>query len=169
MQQLKYQAFYKKSGFTVIELVIVMAIVALLTGLTTINFIKPQTSATTQSAINTLIADIKEQQIKAMAGDSEDSTGATPAQPHGIYLEANKYTLFRGASYNPSEPNNFAVNLETGLTLSTTFPSSQLVFTKRSGEITSYSAGSDTITVTNSQSGEQKTITINRYGAITIN
>lgn len=170
---MKYQQFAKKAGFTVMELVIVMSVIALLAGFTTINLIRPQTTSTSSSALNTLVSDLKEQQIKAMAGDSEDQTGATGAQPHGIFLENNQYTLFRGASFNPAEPNNFTVNIETGLTLSNTFPplgpTGEIVFAKRSGEVTGYSAGADTITLTNTQTGEQKTITINRYGTVTIN
>lgn len=155
------------------ELVIVMSVIALLTGFTTINLIRPQTTATGSSALNTLVSDLKEQQIKAMAGDSEDQTGASAAQPHGIFIEANKYTLFRGPSFNPAEPNNFTVNLETGLALSNTFPPSgptgEIVFEKRSGEVSGYISGSDTITITNTQTGEQKTITVNRYGTVTVN
>lgn len=170
---MKHPHTAKRAGFTLIELAIVMSLIAILTGFTTINLLRSQTVATSSSAINTLAADIKEQQIKAMTQDSDDQSGATPAKPHGIYLQNNKYTLFRGASFNPTEPNNFIVNLETGLTLSSTFPpagpTGELVFAQRSGEVTGYGAGSDTITLTNTQTGEQKTITINRYGTISIN
>lgn len=152
-------------GFTLIELMVVMGIFALMLGFASINLLRPQTQASLDTTVKTLVSDIRVQQIKAMAGDTQD-TGS--ALDHGIYLESNRYTLFRGA-YNPTEPSNFIINLETGLQLTTTLPSSQIVFSKRSGEISGFVAGQNTITLQNTQSAEQKIITINRYGAVTIN
>ena len=157
---------WKRQGFTLIELALIMGIIAILVSFITINLLKPQTTASTVSTAQTLAADLKEQQIKAMAGDSE---GTATAQAHGIYFEPTRYTLFRGTVFPAGDPSNFTINLETGLSLSTSFPQQQIVFTKRSGEVTSYTSGSDTITLSHTQSGEQKIITINRYGAITVN
>lgn len=143
-----------------------MGIIAILVSFITINLLKPQTTASTSSSAQVLIADLREQQIKAMAGDSE-GTGA--AQAHGIYIESTRYTLFRGTNYSAGEPSNFTIDLESGLALSTTLPQQQIVFANRSGEVAGYTAGSDTITLSHTQSGEQKVITINRYGAISVN
>lgn len=148
----------KSKGFTIIELVVVMGIFALIISFVSINLIKPQVSATLNSSTNTVVADIKEQQIKAMVGDSEASGNS---QTYGVHFESDRYILFR-SSYSPSEPSNFTVNLNPGLSLSTT--PQEIIFLKRSGETTATS-----ITLTHSQTGEQKTLSINKVGAISIN
>ena len=162
----KRHSLKKYQGFTLIELALIMGIIAILVSFITINLLKPQTTASTSSSTQVLIADLKEQQIKAMAGDGE---GTANSQAHGVYIEPTRYTLFRGTTFSSGEPSNFTVNLESGLSLSTTLPQQQIVFTKRSGEVAGYTLGSDTITLSHTQSGDQKVITINRYGAININ
>ena len=142
-----------------------MGIIAILVSFISINLLKPQTTASIASTVQILGADIKEQQIRGMAGDSDFET-TTDSQ--GIYFESNRYTLFRGPNY-ASGSHYFQVDTDQNLILSNTLPSSQVVFITRSGEVASYTSGSDTITLSHTQSGEQKIITINRYGAITIN
>ncbi|OGE35359.1 hypothetical protein A3E66_02750 [Candidatus Daviesbacteria bacterium RIFCSPHIGHO2_12_FULL_37_16] len=155
----------KNQGFTLIELTLVMGIIAILISFITINLLKPQTTASTASTVQILGADIKEQQIKAMSGDSD---GESSTDSQGIYFESNRYTLFRGPNYT-SGSHYFQVDMDQNLILSNTIPSSQVVFMKRSGEVANYTSGSDTITLSHTQSGEQKVITINRYGSITVN
>ena len=161
----KRHSLKKYPGFTLIELALIMGIIAILVSFITINLLKPQTTASTASTVQILGADIKEQQIKAMSGDSD---GETTTDSQGIYFESNRYTLFRGPNY-ASGSHYFEVDMDQNLILSNTLPSSQVVFGKRSGEVASYTSGSDTITLSHTQSGEQKTITINRYGTVTVN
>lgn len=158
--------FKKRQGFTLIELALIMSIIAILVSFIGVNLLKPQTTASTSSTATILVSDLREQQIKTMAGDGE---GTAAAQAHGIHFESTRYTLFRGTTYSAGEPSNFTIDLESGLSLSTTLPQQQIVFVKRSGEVAGYTSGQDTITLSHTQGGEQKTITINRYGAININ
>src|SRR4030043_1020291 len=109
-------------GFTLIELMVVMAIFALITCFGALNLVNLQTKSSLASDVNTLVSDIKEQQIKTMVGDM----GGTASQiEFGIYFESNRYTLFRGASYS-SNPSNFPIDLSDNTTLTTSFPLSQL-------------------------------------------
>ncbi|OGD86750.1 hypothetical protein A2164_01605 [Candidatus Curtissbacteria bacterium RBG_13_35_7] len=152
-------------GFTLIELMVVMAIFALITGFGALNLVNLQTKSSLAADVNTLVADIKEQQIKTMVGDM----GGTASQiEFGVYFESNRYTLFQGTSYS-SNPSNFPIDLSDNTTLTTSFPLSQLVFSVNSGEVLNFSAGSNQITVQDTINGDQKIITINRYGAILIN
>jgi len=98
-----------KRGFTLIEVMLVMAIFSLLMGFVTINLLRPQNKASVDSLSTQLIADIKQQQLKAMVGDSE---GQATSQQFGVYFESDGYTLFRGSSYSASEASNFEVTLE---------------------------------------------------------
>lgn len=148
----------KSKGFTIIELLLVMGIFALIISFISINLIKPQVSATLNSSTNTITSDIKEQQIRAMVGDSEASGNS---QTYGVHFESDSYILFRG-TYSPTETSNFTVNLNPGLSFSAT--PQEIIFLKRSGE-----TNPAAIILTHSQSGEQRTLSVNKVGAITIN
>ncbi len=168
MRQLPFIDVNPRPGFTVIEVLLVMGIFAIISTFTTINLLKPQTKASIETVASTLVSDLRQQQIKALVGDSE---GQASAQYFGIYFGSSSYTLFRGSSYGLDPAGDFIINLNPNITLTNTLPVSpgnQIVFVKRSGEVSGYVSGSDTITLLNTASGEQKTITINRYGAITI-
>src|SRR3990167_5666809 len=117
MKRLKVYCPYKKrQGFTLIELALIMGIIAILISFMSINLLKPQTTASTSSTVQILGADIKEQQIKAMSGDSD---GESSTDSQGIYFESNRYTLFRGPNYT-SGSHYFQVDMDQNLILSNT-------------------------------------------------
>jgi len=154
----------QNSGFTLIELLVVLAITAVLFGLIGINLGHPQTVASTTASTDTLLADLRSQQLLAMIG----GTGSTAsAQPHGLYLETSQYTLFAASSYNAGDSDNFVVQLSSGARLTTTFPDAQIVFAKGTGEVENFVDGSNTITI--ASSGVSRTITINRFGTPAVN
>lgn len=136
-------------GFTLIELLLVMGLVAVLSVFTTINLIRPQTKASLDITITTLVSDLRSQQTKAMIGD----TGIS----FGIQFNPQNYVLLN---------DSFSVSLDSNLSLTTTFPSSQVNFARVSGEVSGFVDGSNTITV--SSGGESKTITVNRYGVVNV-
>lgn len=153
----------QESGFTLIELLVVVAIIAVLFVLSTVNLGHAQTTASVTSATNTMISDLRNQQILAMEGD----VGSTSSQqPHGLYIQSTSYTLFADASYSSSDPSNYTVSTSP-VTLSTTFPSNQVVFNVGDGSVNNYTSGDNTITL--SGSGSSQTITINRFGATAVN
>lgn len=153
-------------GFTLVELILVMGIFAVLVSFASINLLRPQSGFSLDTAVTTLAADLKEQQLKAMAGDSD---GQPTARPFGVYFESSHYILFRGETYSSTDPSNFTVNLGDNLNIvSVSFPSAQVVFTRRSGEVINPPFPDGTVTLRTTL-GEEKTLTINRYGVITIN
>ncbi|OGE11288.1 hypothetical protein A3A60_02000 [Candidatus Curtissbacteria bacterium RIFCSPLOWO2_01_FULL_42_26] len=139
-------------GFTLIELLVVMGIFAIMFGFASINLLRPQTQANLDTTLSTIVADLKEQQIRAMTGNGPSA--------YGVYFEPSRYTLFTGSIYSAGAADNFSVNLEGGITIS---PTTSVVFVRRSGQTTA-----TTLTITNTNSSEQKTITINTLGAVTI-
>jgi prepilin-type N-terminal cleavage/methylation domain-containing protein len=153
-------------GFTLIELLVVMGLFAVMAGMITVNLVKPQATASVSGSVNEMVADLKSQQLRAMMGDS--GSGIT-AQPHGIYVQPGQYTLFKGSSYNGSDADNSVIPAKNGVTLSATFPSSQVVFSKGSGEVSGFSNGANVISVQSSATGEVTQITLNRLGAISVN
>jgi prepilin-type N-terminal cleavage/methylation domain-containing protein len=151
------------SGFTAVEMLVVLVIISVLFALTTINLGQAQTSTNMVSVTNKMLADLKSQQLLAMVGGDG---GTTSQQPQGIYVQSGGYTLFAGSSYNGSDPNNFTVDVGP-FTLSTTLPSNQVVFETGDGAVTGFTSGSNTITI--ARSGSTQAITLNRFGAVTVN
>lgn len=153
-----------QKGFTLPELLIVIAIAGAILGLTFANTSNVIRKASLSTIITTLVTDLRSQQIKAMIGDTE---GQLTPFAYGVYLEADKYTLFRGTSYSSSSPSNIVINLDNNLSItSITLPSSTILFNRVTGEVNNFAAGQDTFTIVDSVTTEQKTLQINRYGSI---
>ncbi|HYK08689.1 MAG TPA: type II secretion system protein [Candidatus Eisenbacteria bacterium] len=154
-----------QNGFTFPEIIIVMGIVTILLGFITFNLLRAQSSSSLASTLDTLITDIKNQQIKAMTGDTE---GRDSPDRYGIHFTASQYVLFHGASYNASDTSNVTVSLDSNLDFaSNTFPNGNIIFLQTSGEVSSYSATTNSIVLQTTTDNQSKTLTINKYGVIT--
>ncbi len=153
----------RQSGYTLIELVIVMGIIVLLFGFTTINLGGVTRVTSVNETVDMLIADIRSQQTKAMTGSGDGTSGSS----YGIYFQTDQYTLFRGTTYSSQNSTNFTVELDQNLNfVNDTFPNSTLIFLQSSGEISGYSAVNSTITIENTAGNEQKTIRVNQLGTV---
>lgn len=152
-----------QKGFTLVELMVSLAILLVLFALTSVNLTRIPSSSNMEATYQTLVSDVKYQQTLAMAG----ATGNTSdSQNFGVRFESNRYVLFTGAVYNPSDPSNFSINLDPPLSISTiSFPGGVMVFSKGSGEILDYSPGNDFVSLVNGITGEIKTLRLNKNGA----
>ncbi len=128
-----------RQGFTIIEVLVVLSICITLIAIGYVRAVGIERRAPIGATVDTLIADLRGLQTKAMAGAVQDtyrmSLTAYPADEH--------------------------------ITITTTFPGSVIEFTKGSGDVAGFVPGNNTVTITQTLTGEQKTITINRYGAVT--
>jgi len=154
-------------GFSLIEFIVTMIIVASLLGLVVINLFNARQRATVNTSITQLISDIKNQQIQAMVGDTE---GRGTNSTYGVHFDTStspqQYILYHG-TYNPSDATNLTVKLDDTVVFSSiTFPSSEINFSPVSGDISGFVSGQNTITVQETASGSTKTITINKYGVV---
>jgi hypothetical protein len=142
----------------------VLGILATLLGIVIVNIGNIRSSASVNTTVTTLTTDIKNQQTKAMTGDTE---GRGTPDSYGIYIQPSQYVLFHGAAYNSSDTSNFTVPVDENYQLLTTFTNNTIIFASGSGQITNLVTGQNTIVVRNPTTGQQKTMTLNKYGAIT--
>lgn len=152
-------------GFTVIEIMLVMAIAAVLVGLSTVSLFNFQRKSNLTATANTFIADLKDQQTKAMSGATE---GDTANNTYGVNLTSNSYILFKN-TYSSSASTNFTIALPETVQMTTAFPNAQIIFERGSGEISGYTNGSASVTLQDRNSGEQRVIQLNKYGVVTSN
>jgi len=132
---------------TISELIVVMAISLTLFAIGGVAFIKPQQKANIDSVVNTLIADIKSQQTKAMLGDTNSD--------YTIHFEVDSYTL-----------DNFTVSLDTNVKITNiSFSNQDLIFQKGSGEV-NFVSGQNSLTIENESGDGSVQISINKYGAV---
>jgi Tfp pilus assembly protein FimT len=156
---------YKKNGFSIIEVVVVMSFITTMAVLVIASLTRTQQSASINSYIDQIAGDIKSQQLKSM---NLDTSGAATTNSYGVRFETYRYILFKGSTYSSSDPSNFAIALQQPMQFSNiTLPSSQLVFTKGTGDFGAYATGQNTFKLINTVTNDQKTFTINRLGVIT--
>ncbi len=124
-----------KKGFTLVELLLVIGIFGLIATITSMSFFSTVAQTDLGSAEDVLVADIKTKQANAMSGRVDTTWDTGDMTP-----------------------------LPNGVTLATTFPGDTITFVGGTGEISSYSAGSDSL-ILSGNSGT-KTILLNRYGTI---
>lgn len=144
-------------GFTLVELSVVIGILATLLGLATISLPNAQQKASISATVNVIIADMKEQQVKAMIGDTE---GRPTASPYGVHFDTDKYVLFNGA-YSTSEPSNSVITLPPNLEFTTS--GVNIIFSQIDGELGSAAS----ITIRSTANNEERTIVLNQYGVVT--
>jgi prepilin-type N-terminal cleavage/methylation domain-containing protein len=142
-------------GMTLIELMITMAIIATITSLTTINLLNTHHQANMNASIDTLVADISQQQNKSMTGEASSGN-------YGLHFDSQKYVLFHGNIYNSSDSNNFPVDLGGTLEFNPLPIPNDVIFARGSGQTTQ-----TTITIRDTTSNSTKTIYLNSYGNIT--
>ena len=152
-------------AYTQVELIVILAIIAVLFTVASVGLNSLQQQSYIDNTVETMLSDIKLQQTKAMTGDTS-STGSN--SEYGIHFYSNNsYTLFKGSNYSSFDSNNFTVTQSSAISITTTFPQSNLIFAKGSGEVVGFISNQNTITVTNTNDSQNRKITINRFGVIT--
>jgi prepilin-type N-terminal cleavage/methylation domain-containing protein len=143
-------------GFTLIELAVVIAITVILLGFITINLVRSQQGASLTSIAEILLTDLRQQQLKAMIGDTE---GRSTSDTYGIHFDANRYVLFHG-TYSDSESTNSIVNLEDNVQFNN--PNYDVIFSRLSG-----ATSARTIELQDNTNLKFKRIHLNALGVVT--
>lgn len=148
----------KNKGFTLVEMLLVMSIIAILLGFITINLVKSQQTASLTATEEILIAELKEQQLKSIIGDSEGR--ATP-DSYGIHFDSNRYVTFHGEVYSELDNSNSFFNLESNMQFNNS--NFDIKFLRLSGEI----AVPLTVELQDNTNFQFKRIYLNKYGVVT--
>lgn len=158
----RYSHQWQHSGFTLVELVVVVAITVALASLTIPLYVNFQATQQAASAAEEIVQLLREAQARAMAGDG--------AMPWGVYFEDDlvgaddRFILFRGASFAARNPSfDFATDLADTLSFgSISFTGgSAVVFTRSNG--TTANVGSLVVSASN---GDAVTVRVNAAGAV---
>lgn len=147
-------------GYSLIELTLVIFFLSILVALVSLNLFQFQHTSQLNSSLSSFISDYKEQQIKAMTGDT---SGTGSLSNYGIYFNTTSYVEFQ----NAYGTNNFSVSLPATIHVSTTFTGSQVLFLKGTGMVSGFTSGKNTITLVDTVNDTHHIITVNQYGVIT--
>jgi prepilin-type N-terminal cleavage/methylation domain-containing protein len=143
-------------GFTLVELLVSMGILALLFGLSSVNVSQLPSNTLQSTNLDTLISDVRSQQTLSMSSDSS----------YGIHFESGSYTMFKGSSYTQGLSANTVITLDPGIIFTNiTFPNSVVIFSPGSGDVTGYVADQDGFTIKSNTTGKSTVVKINKYGA----
>lgn len=147
----------KNSGFTIIEIVLVLTILAILFGLSMLYYQTTQVRADLNAQISNFVGLTRLAQSSAEAGLNGTS--------HGVHLDEDRYIIFAGDIYDADDPSNYEVVLPPTITIDEYVLNdggSTVLFSPPNGSTNDYG----TIVFLSEQINQSKTITITNAGSI---
>ena len=143
----------KREGFTLIETLVSVAILIIIFSIGFYVSMDAYRGYSYRSEVKTLVSALQKARLGAMLNLGES--------PHGVRVEADKFTIFQGTSYQSGNPLNNELVVSRVLDISGEPPLPQEIIFKQLSGSTDFS-GAVTLS-----SGERKTeITINSEGKI---
>jgi prepilin-type N-terminal cleavage/methylation domain-containing protein len=140
----------RQNGFTVIELLIVIALVVIIAGMSVSFYSRFLTQNAVANTVDQLVGELRKAQLYSMMGRQNGTWG--------VAYNSNKITLFQGntfATRNTAFDELFNINTNISIT-----GFSELTFTKATGT----PSASPTIVVAGNNNS--KTITVNSLGVV---
>src|SRR4051812_20402731 len=104
------QALHKK-GFTLLELIIVFAIIALLSAILIGALVSTNTSQALDKDTQTTVTVLEEARSKTLA--------SADASRYGVHVASSSLTVFKGSAYNSADLNNQVIFLNPLTIIST--------------------------------------------------
>jgi len=156
VRSVQFASKQKTQAFTFIELLVVLAIIAILSTITYFIVSRVQYSADNLTSIDRILTTIQSQRIHAMLGDS---ISGVKASPQAIYFKqgTNTYITFScqdtyNCEYIDGSETNIEYQTEPTLVFSDiTLPNNSIVFTPLSGEVSGFDPDHNKIEITNTQ------------------
>jgi len=143
-------------GFTLVELMVVVLLTTTLLGFATISLVRSQQGISLTSVEEILVADLRQQQLKAMIGDTE---GRASSDFYGIHFDSNRYVLFHGTTYSSLDASNSIINLQNNMQFNNS--NYDVIFSKLSG-----TTSATIVELNDNTSSKLKRIHLNIFGVV---
>lgn len=161
----------KPRGFSLIELILVIALLSIILGITTVTLFRPVAKANLATVSTDIFSILREAQNQAI---NTDTSGDPQSNDYGVHFDANSYTLFKGTTYTAGDASNFKIDTAANITISPTLPCpsppgdcDNIVFQRVSGEVLTYDDVNNTICVSETSTNKQTRLTVNFLGVVT--
>lgn len=144
-------------GLTLIEALIVISILAIITGLLSANFLAFQNKGDLEGTNRQVVTDLRQMQSAAWSSLDDKSWG--------VHLESDFYVLFSGDTYNSADTQNKRRNLPSNIkiqNISLQNSVADILFLKRTGKTDNF--GSFQVAT----QGNAKTVSISKIGQINV-
>lgn len=92
-----------KKGITLIEIIIVFAVLALIFGVVSSEFSKSRERQVLKSAVSDILSSLNKARTKTLSSVNSSS--------YGVHFEAGQITIFTGTSYSPGATGNESILL----------------------------------------------------------
>ncbi len=149
----------RSNGFTFLELLISLAIVAVIATTGVYAFLNARNSRELDSTVQTVAFKLNEARTNSLAGKAGTS--------YGVKFNSTSTVYFSGTSYNPADASNITYVLPIGITLThtVTAPNAAIIFARLTGR----PQASSTVTLTRtSNASSTQTIAIGVQGDISV-
>lgn len=107
------------------EVLISIAIVGLLSAVAVVNFGGTRTNKILEITATNISFALEEAKSNALSGKGGEN--------HGVYVDTNRFIVFRGSSYSSSDIGNRPQTIDGKLSITTTAPSNSIIFTRITG------------------------------------
>ncbi|MDB5259162.1 MAG: seg [Candidatus Taylorbacteria bacterium] len=147
----------RNSGFSLIEILVVIAISGLLSAITLGVFVTFQKSKGLSSDTETVVETLR--QARSQSLSSKDSSA------YGVHFSTSKITLFTGSTYATTSSSNLNFDLvatDAVLSISLFGGGSNVVFNRVTGETGQYG----TVVISSPSASLSKTVTIYKTGVV---
>ncbi len=120
-----------QKGFSLVEILIVIAIIGIIGGISTFSFNDAKTNKLLRIAGDDMVFALEEIKSDALAG--KDGLNQS------MFIESTTYTTYSGTTYSAGESSNRPHTLNPLFSISTTAPANTITFKRLTGDATSVS------------------------------
>ncbi|HEX7456414.1 MAG TPA: hypothetical protein VF303_03030 [Candidatus Nanoarchaeia archaeon] len=166
------KAFWQETGFSLIELILIISLLGIVLAVTTVNLFRPVTKAKVEAVSSDIHSLLREAQNKAM---NSDTGGGSQSDQFGVHFKNDKYILFKGSDYDSGDSSNLVVDLPQNITITSTLPCpsppgscNNIVFQRLSGEVAGFDASNNSVCVTDTGNNQSRLINVNPLGVVDV-